>query len=207
MPQQCRPRVITIPAKCSYTLKIEINDTQPPVWRRLKVPGSLTLAEFHIVIQTAFGWTNSHLHDFSVGEKRYSDPRTMDGADELDENRFSLDGVLGARLKNVKYMYDFGDGWGHSITVEKRDPSSPEDSTPACLAGERACPPEDCGGPYGYEDLLMAAKKPKSKRYIELNEWLDLGLFDPDEFDLAQTNKLVANFRKSRVAMLGAMEL
>lgn len=207
MPQECRPRVITIPAKRSYTVKIEINHTQPPVWRRLKVPGSLTLAEFHIVIQTAFGWTNSHLHDFRVGEKRYSDPRTMDGADELDENRFSLDGVLGAKLKKLIYTYDFGDGWQHAITVEKRDPASAEDSTPVCLAGERACPPEDCGGPFGYEDLLMAAKKPKSKRYKELNEWLDLDLFDPEEFDLAQTNKLVANFRKSRVAMLGEMEL
>ena len=114
--------------------------------------------------------------------------------------------MLGARLKNVKYMYDFGDGWEHAITVEKRDPASREDSTPVCLAGERACPPEDCGGPFGYKDLLMAAKKPKSKRYKELNEWLDLDLFDPEEFDLAQTNKLVANFRKSRVAMAGEID-
>ncbi len=100
-----------------------------------------------LVIQAAFFWTNSHLHNLVKDAKIYSDPRGMDGAPELDENRFSVDGVIGERENTLLHTYDFGDDWQHEITVESREPASPADMTPACLAGKRASPPEDCGKP------------------------------------------------------------
>ncbi len=185
---------MTKPAKRAYTLKIQLRDIRPPVWRRLRVAGSLTLGDLHLVIQTAFGWDHSHLHSFYVGDHEYSVLDVMAGMDARDEDAFTLDTVLGARVKKFRYVYDFGDDWEHLITVEKREPPAEAAVEAVCLKGKRACPPEDCGGPWGYGDLLAALKKPESEEDRELVDWVGEE-FDPEAFDLDETNERLANLR------------
>ena len=173
-----------------YELKLEMLEVEPLIWRRLLVPGSITLAQLHEVIQTAMGWTNSHLHEFVVGEHSYSDPEF-----EIDEARSEYSyhlATLAPGVRNtITYLYDFGDGWEHQIRVERII----EDDTrypgrPVCLAGARNCPPEDCGGPGGYQNFLKAIGNKKHKEHKELIEWIG-GSFDPEHFDLDEVNDLL----------------
>jgi hypothetical protein len=140
-----------------YQLKISLLRTTPPIWRRVLVDGSTTLDELHFVIQAAFGWWNCHLHEFEFGDTRYgiSDSGWSFGEEPVDEADVRLDEVA-AQGNSFLYTYDFGDDWCHKITVEKVTPPSPAVSTPSCIAGRRAGPPEDCGGPWGYQAILDA---------------------------------------------------
>ena len=173
-----------------YELKLEMLEVEPLIWRRLLVPGSITLAQLHEVIQTAMGWTNSHLHEFIVGEHSYSDPE-FEIDEARSEYRYRL-ATLAPRVRNtITYLYDFGDGWEHQIRVE----GIIEDDTrypgrPVCLAGARNCPPEDCGGPWGYENFLKAIGNKKHKEHKELLEWVG-GSFDPEHFDRDEVNDLL----------------
>lgn len=170
-----------------YQLNIELLDIEPKIWRRVLVPGTITLGQLHDVIQTAMGWTNSHLHEFIVAADTYSDPEfEIEGA--RSEYRYRL-ARLAPRISNtIAYEYDFGDGWEHLIRVEgiteddKRYPGRP-----VCLEGKRSCPPEDCGGPGGYETYLEAISNKKHPRHKELLGWIGGG-FDPEYFDLKQVN-------------------
>jgi hypothetical protein len=173
-----------------YQLKLEMLEVEPLIWRRLLVPGSITLAQLHEVIQTAMGWTNSHLHEFVGGEHIYSDPE-FEIDEARSEYRYRL-ATLAPRVRNtIAYLYDFGDGWEHQIRVEriieddKRYPGRP-----VCLAGARNCPPEDCGGPWGYQNFLEAIDNKKHKEHKELLEWVG-GSFDPEHFDLDEVNALL----------------
>ena len=173
-----------------YQLKLEMLEVEPLIWRRLLVPGSITLAQLHEVIQTAMGWTNSHLHEFVVGEHSYSDPE-FEIDEAKSEYRYRL-ARLAPRVRNtIAYLYDFGDGWEHQIRVEriieddKRYPGRP-----FCLGGARNCPPEDCGGPWGYQSFLKAIGDKKHKDHKELLEWVG-GSFDPEHFDLEEVNNLL----------------
>lgn len=173
-----------------YELKLELLEIEPSIWRRLLVRGGLTLAQLHEVIQTAMGWTNSHLHQFVVGAHSYSDPE-FEIDDARSEYRYRL-ARLAPRVRNtIAYVYDFGDGWEHQIRVEriieddKRYPG-----TPVCLGGARRCPPEDCGGTWGYQSFLEAIGNKKHKQHKELLEWVG-GSFDPDHFDLEEVNALL----------------
>jgi hypothetical protein len=172
-----------------YELKLEIREVKPLIWRRLLVPGNITLAQLHEVIQTAMGWTNSHLHQFVVENHSYSDPE-LEIDESRSEYRYSL-AKLAPRVRDlVFYLYDFGDGWEHRIRVEriieddKRYPGKP-----ICLAGARNCPPEDCGGPWGYQNFLRAIGE-KHKEHKELLRWIG-GRFDPEHFDLNEVNELL----------------
>ena len=151
-----------------YQLKLEMLDVEPLIWRRLLVRGSITLAQLHEVIQTAMGWTNSHLHEFVVGEHNYSDP-DFEIDEARSEYRYRL-ARLAPRVRNtIAYLYDFGDGWEHQIRVEaiiEDDERYP--GRPVCLAGARNCPPEDCGGPGGYHSFLKAIGNPKHPEHKEL---------------------------------------
>ena len=176
-----------------YHLKLVLRGTEPPVWRRLQVPGNANLGWLHAVIQVAVGWTNSHLHRFKVGGAFYSDPRQDSAEAEggpagLDESRVTLQ-QLAPRVKNtLVYEYDFGDSWEHRITVEKILPPAPTAATVAqCLAGARACPPEDCGGVGGYDNLLKIIKNPKHAEHASIMEWLGAG-FDPEAYDADEAN-------------------
>ena len=173
-----------------YELKLEMLEVEPLIWRRLLVPGSITLAQLHEVIQATMGWTNSHLHEFVVGEYSYSDPE-FEIDDARSEYRYRL-ARLAPRVRNtIAYLYDFGDGWEHQIRVEtineedKRYPGKP-----VCLAGARNSPPEDCGGPWGYQNLLTAIGDKKHKEHKQLLEWVG-GRFDPEHFDLDEVNELL----------------
>ena len=173
-----------------YELKLEMLEVEPLIWRRLLVPGSITLAQLHEVIQTAMGWTNSHLHEFVVGEHSYSDPE-FEIDEARSEYRYRL-ARLAPRVRNtIAYLYDFGDDWEHQIRVEgiieddKRYPGRP-----VCLAGARNCPPEDCGGPWGYQSFLKAIGDKKHKEHKELLQWVG-GSFDPEHFDLDEVNDLL----------------
>jgi hypothetical protein len=173
-----------------YELKLEMLEVEPLIWRRLLVPGSITLAQLHEVLQTAMGWTNSHLHEFIVGDHIYSDPE-FEIDEARSEYRYRL-ARLAPRVRNtITYLYDFGDGWEHQIRVEaiiENDTRYP--GKPVCLAGARNCPPEDCGGPWGYQNFIKAIGNKKHKEHKELIEWVG-GSFDPEHFDLDEVNDLL----------------
>jgi hypothetical protein len=170
-----------------YRFKITLLDVQPPIWRRIEVPDG-TLDELHEHIQSAMGWTNSHLHQFEVGDSHYGDPELFDmGWDEddlLDSREIRLGKFLQKRRTSFRfyYEYDFGDGWQHEIVYEGRHSAEPGAKYPRCVEGARACPPEDCGGPWGYANFLEAIRDPKHEDHDDLLEWIG-GKFDSEAFD------------------------
>lgn len=172
-----------------FRLRIAIRRIRPPIWRRVQVPGTLSLAGFHEVIQTLFGWTDTHLHWFRIGGKSFGQPDDFDEA-VADEDSITLARALGERVRRFSYVYDFGDDWVHDIVVEKVASNSGFDR-PLCLAGRRRRPPEDCGGPLGYERLLAALRNPRPREHAELRESVG-GRFDPEAFDLAAVNGALA---------------
>lgn len=203
-PQRLATNVISFPGThrpeptpaSVYQLKVTLQNIKPPVWRRVLVDAASTLDHVHEVIQAAFGWWNYHLHEFEVDGKSYGVPDPDDdwGTPTIDERRVRLDTIASVG-SSISYMYDFGDGWDHTITVEKVLPAS-DTPVPACIGGRRAGPPEDCGGPWGYEHLLAALADPTHPEHRELAEWLgrplDPEAFDPDDF--------ADNFREGRLA-------
>jgi hypothetical protein len=159
------------------------------------VPGDVTLAELHEIVQTAMGWTDSHLHDFEVGGIRYGVPDPDWDSDEVvDESRVKLLHVAAAGSR-LRYEYDFGDRWQHDVTVESVASPEPGGRYPCCVAGRRACPPEDVGGPGGYAEFLAAVDDPTHEDYEHWTEWIGGG-FDPAEFDLAAVNEALAAPRR-----------
>jgi hypothetical protein len=124
-----------------YQLKVQLRKVRPPIWRRLLVPGDMTLTELHEVIQTAMGWTNTHLHEFEIDGVSYGDPDPDWESEFADESKVKLYRVAhdGGR---IRYAYDFGDGWEHDVLVEKVAGPEPGNQYPSCVAGRRACPPE-----------------------------------------------------------------
>ena len=167
--------------KTVHQLKVTIVDTKPPVWRRVLVPTEITLGALHDVLQAAFGWWNCHLHGFEIDGIRYGidDGESWEPAE--DERRTRLGDVAGEGAA-FAYTYDFGDNWRHKIAVEKVVPADPGATYPTCTAGRRACPPEDCGGAYGYRDLLGVIADPDDEEHDSMIEWLGGG-FDPDAFN------------------------
>jgi hypothetical protein len=172
-------------------LKITLAGVRPPVWRRVLVPGEMSLAELHDVIQVAMGWTDSHLHEFEVGDVRYGTPDPdWDRDDVRDESRAKLVRVATKTNRLLRYTYDFGDDWRHDIAVEKVLAPEPGRRYPVCTGGRRACPPEDVGGPSGYPEFLQAIADPKHPDHEHWSEWIGDG-FDPAGFDLATTDELL----------------
>ncbi len=188
----------------TYQLQILLNGTEPSIWRRLQVPATATLGWFHAVLQVAVGWTNSHLHQFICGEHMYADPETQLDLSEsdppaLDENKFTLAELLKDVHEGLIYEYDFGDSWEHIVMVEKILPAdSSKPATAVCLAGSRACPPEDCGGIGGYLELLKVLKNRRHPEHRNMKEWLGRP-FDPEFFDIATTNAWLRKLKWPRV--------
>jgi hypothetical protein len=170
-----------------YEIKIELREVRPAVLRRVQVPGELSLAGLHAVVQVAMGWTDSHLHEFDVDGARYGLPDPdWDAGEVVDEARVTLFRLLG-QGDRMDYVYDFGDGWTHRLSVEKVLAPEPGVSYPRCVSGRRACPPEDVGGPWGYEEFLAAMADPAHPEHEHYREWLG-GPFDPAGFDLGEVN-------------------
>ncbi|HZZ62259.1 MAG TPA: plasmid pRiA4b ORF-3 family protein [Roseiarcus sp.] len=163
------------------SLKVTLKGTKPPIWRRLLVPGSMTLGGLSDAILIAMGWDGDHLHAFDVDGQHYGDPATTD--DVANENRVTLDGVLKSGVRRFGYDYDFGDDWEHIVAVEKTLAPVAGQAYPACVDGKRNCPPEDCGGVWGYAELLEILADPSHPEREERLEWLGDD-FDPEEFDV-----------------------
>lgn len=185
-----------------YQIKIVLLGSKPVIWRRLEVPGHANLGWLHAVLQTALGWTNSHLHHFLTNDARYSDPRCNEDlgfGDEPDrnENQFTLMQIAPKAGARFGYEYDFGDSWEHEITVEKILPAAAV-TTAVCVDGARACPPEDCGGVWGYAELLKALKNPKHPEHQSMKEWIG-GSFDSEVFDPAKINLWLGKLKWPRV--------
>ncbi|HEX4080882.1 MAG TPA: plasmid pRiA4b ORF-3 family protein [Rhizomicrobium sp.] len=181
----------------TVTLKVTLRDTKPPVWRRLVLPDSMTLGGVSEAIQAAMGWDGGHLHMFEIGETRYGDLSFDEGEEGgmADENRLTLAGLRKSGVTRFHYIYDFGDNWEHMVEIEKPATVPEGIAPPACIAGRRACPPDDCGGPFGYHHLLEVLADPAHPDYRELRGWMDK-TFDPEAFSVDTTNRaLAARFR------------
>lgn len=199
-------RKFSSPAAAStpiYQLEVTLRGSEPRIWRRLQVPGSANLGWLHAVIQVAMGWTNSHLHQFMVEEQAYSDPafelNEFEGDPQvLDESKALLMDIAPRENDTFAYQYDFGDSWDHQVKVERiLGPGPAAAAVPQCLAGARACPPEDCGGVWGYADLVKIIGNPKHKEHKSMMEWLGR-TFDPDAFDRDTVNACLRKLKWPR---------
>ena len=178
--------------RTQFQLKVTLRDVQPSIWRRFLVPADIMLPRVHAVIQVAFGWTNSHLHAFRVGNKAYEAyyPESWNepsGCDEkIDERRYKLSTFLKKTGDQLLYNYDYGDDWEVDIELEKILPAT-KTKFVFCLDGARAGPPDDCGGPLAYQELVESMtnrRHPQRKMFLE---WMG-GPYDTENFDLARIN-------------------
>lgn len=171
-------------ARKVFQLRISLEGIEPEIWRRIQIPSASTFWDLHCAIQDSFGWQDCHLHEFRLGRGKTEvrigifeedDDELLPGWDE------TLEEHIRAR-KTFTYVYDFGDNWVHSVTLEKVADAVPRKKYPLCLEGQRACPPEDCGGPYRYPEFLEAIRNPKHPEHKEMLEWIGEP-FDPERFD------------------------
>ena len=176
-----------------YQIKVTLRGAKPSVWRRIEVRGDATLGELHAIIQMAMGWTNSHLNHFKIGDQYYGDPMLMEenfaefGYEDSTSTKISdILPKTGKRFR-FEYEYDFGDSWWHEVLFEGCLRAERGGRYPICVEGERACPPEDVGGTWGYEEFLEAMADPNHERHEEYMGWS--GPFDPEAFDAAKATK------------------
>jgi hypothetical protein len=176
--------------KSVYQFKITLKGTKPPVWRRIQVPETYTFYDLHVAIQSSMGWMDYHLHEFSI-----VNPRTKElvgiGIPHEDYDSRVLQGWSNKiskyfNMQNTKatYVYDFGDDWEHIVVLEAICPREADQSYPVCLKGKRACPPEDCGGVWGYQDICEGKHD-----YQEEYEDFDPDYFEPDEVHFEDPKK------------------
>lgn len=171
-------------------------DIRPPIWRRLQVASSINLRRLHDVIQVAMGWTQSHLYRFEVGDREFSEPDPDFDLPFRSAKSTSLRKIALESGAAFLYEYDFGDSWMHRIVVENILPPEPSVTYPRCLAGKRACPPEDVGGVWGYAEFLEAIRDPSHPEHRALLEWVG-GSFDPEAFDRRAVNEALAHLGPS----------
>lgn len=182
----------TTPITQIHVLKVTLKHVKPPVWRRLAVSSDTKLPKLHKMINAAMGWYDYHLHQFFIGGRYYSIPHPDNFSRDLNERQYSLRDIAPEPGMKFRYDYDFGDGWEHIVLVEKVLPPDPNSRYPICLAGKRACPPEDVGGPWGYADCLAVLADPKHPEHDEREEWIG-GSFDPEEFSVDVVNEILGH--------------
>jgi hypothetical protein len=183
-----------------YQFKVTLKESDPPIWRRIQVP-DCTLGDLHEVLQVVMGWEDEHLHQFIVRGEYYrpSDPEDMDWDMEYqDEDEMSISQVvkLGQKVR-FTYDYDFGDSWQHEIVLEKTMEPEPNVAYPRCVEGERACPPEDVGGIWGYAEFLQAIGDREHASHHDLVRWVG-GKFDPEKFSVVKVNRELRGITKAR---------
>jgi hypothetical protein len=178
-----------------YQLKITLKGIRPPIWRRIHVPGDVTLYRLHQVLQVVMGWQDYHLHWFIIRGTHYGVPDPeFDEPMVISERRVRLGQLIVREKEKFVYEYDFGDDWRHEIVVERILPAELENPGPTCLAGKRRAPPEDCGGIGGYEHLLEVLANPDDEEHDEMLVWAGED-FDPEHFDLAHVNQALKKLR------------
>jgi hypothetical protein len=167
-------------------LRISLMDVTPTIWRRLLVPGEIKLSKLHTIFQAAMGWEDYHLHYFEIDGQRYGMPDDDWDNDDIDEETVVLADLITGRTRFF-YEYDFGDSWRHEVVVESFEPVPLILKFAICIDGQRACPPEDCGGTHGYRDFLVAVGDPDDEEHGDYLAWAG-GPFDPEAFDLVSAN-------------------
>lgn len=177
-----------------YQIKVTLEDSKPPIWRRILVRSDIALGELHDILQAVMGWADYHLHQFIVGRTYYGVPHPDYGFDIRDEKRVKLNQIVTGEKFKFRYEYDFGDGWLHNLLVEKVLPPEPGQQYPVCVKGKRACPPEDVGGVWGYDDFLEAIRNPDHPEHEDYLVWVG-GEFDPEEFALDEVNEVLRGLR------------
>lgn len=174
-----------------FQFKITLLDVKPAIWRRIQITDSSTFWDFHVAIQNVMGWTDSHLHKFSVKDASTLMKESIGIPDDKEFSEYLMlagwevkiiDYITSSHNKKFSYLYDFGDSWEHEIEFEGEYEKLATTKYPKCIDGARACPPEDVGGTPGYERFLEAIKDPHHEEHEELLEWVD-GKFDPEKFD------------------------
>lgn len=180
-----------------YQIKVALIEIEPPIWRRFLVPSTVTLHRLHLILQDVMGWTNSHLYRFQIGRQEYGEPHPDNEFNEIyfkNSRRTKLGRVVTKNGDVLQYEYDFGDSWQHILMVEDILECQPDMRHALCLSGERACPPEDCGGPYGYAELLETVADPYHEDYLDMMTWLGRR-FNPDSFDIEIANLKLRSMR------------
>jgi len=175
-----------------YQIKISLKDFTPKIWRRVLISANTELCELHDIIQLTMGWENAHLHHFLKDKVYYLEELDSDFNSENDVayGDMTVADLLTAEKDKMEYEYDFGDSWKHEVLLEKILEADPAMEYPVCIGGKNSCPPEDCGGVYGYEHLLEVIKNPKSPEYDDMIDWVGDD-FDPKHFDLEEVNKIL----------------
>jgi len=177
-----------------YVLKIRLLDIEPEIWRRFVVPARITLDRLHDVIQIVMGWTDSHLHQFTIGTKRYTEyPEARE--EGLPCGRYRLEDLIKRKGRTFRYLYDFGDSWHHELVLEESRHAvrSPHRTELACLHGERACPPEDVGSIHGYYEFCRAMKNPRHEEHARYFTWYG-GPFHSERFAPDQVTDELRNY-------------
>lgn len=175
------------PGAVVFQVRVTLLGITPPVWRRFLLPGNIKLEKVHECIQGAFGWENSHLHEFEIAGKRYGDPDAAHGERVIISERGTKSKLKFFDLKagdKFLYIYDFGDDWRHEVEIEAILPPDPNGYYPDCIGGARACPPEDCGGLPGYQRLVSRLFEVSSPQTS----------FDSDRFDLEEARKGLTSY-------------
>ncbi|TAJ12850.1 plasmid pRiA4b ORF-3 family protein [Marinilabiliaceae bacterium JC017] len=174
-----------------YQIQVALKGSKPKIWRRLLVPSTVTLPELHQVIQIAMGWSNTHLYQFIKNcmfyLERMEDNDFWDEMDNVDCTDVKVSDLLKREKDKIVYEYDFGDSWEHNVILEKVLPVDSAIKYPVCLTGRMSCPPEDCGGIWGYAQMLEVLQDPKHEEYDRCKEWLG-GDFDPKYFNKDEVN-------------------
>ena len=174
-----------------HHMKVTLRSIRPPVWRRIEVRSDMRLDQLACLLVVAMGWEGYHLDQFRIGETLYLtadlDPPLF-GPKPLKASRYRLANVLPHSGDRMKWDYDFGDGWEHDVVVEAIENAHENTIYPRCVKGRRACPPEDCGGVWGYENLVEALADRAHPEHAELTEWLGRS-YDPVHFDPAQATE------------------
>jgi hypothetical protein len=164
-------------------LKVTLDDVEPKVLRRIEVPADIKLDRLHLTLQAALGWTNSHLFEIRARDVGWGLPSPDWPDGPLDARKAKLIDVLeDAGTKTLRYLYDYGDGWEHTIKVERMIPADTNIAYPRLIEASGRCPPEDVGGPWGYDEMLEALADPNHERHGEIREWVGDD-FDPHAFD------------------------
>ncbi len=186
-----------------YYLKVTLKDSNPPIWRDILVPSNLTLENLHYVIQAVMGWGNYHLHQFIAGKVLYTEAveddnhdnyYSLDASDDdeydRNEKKYTVSQLLTQESASIIYEYDLGDSWTHKIELKHILPADNNAQQPRCIQGEQACPPEDCGGIWGYTDMLETLKNAKTSERKEMLPWIGDN-FNPNYFDINAVNRVL----------------
>ncbi len=181
------------PGKTAIQLRISLKEHTPTIWRRLVVPGEIKLSKLHSIFQAAMGWEDYHLHLFTIEDRSFGEPDEEFDGEDIDEDSVLLSGLVQAPMR-FTYLYDFGDDWRHEVVVEAIEPVPLILKAAVCLDGQRACPPEDCGGPGGFRHLLEALSDPTHVDHLDLVQWVG-DAFDPEAFSVAGTNAALQRVR------------